>query len=120
MDAMLQQFFNIDIMVQAAPLIFRGLGMTLLVCAAVVPLGLTGGLMVALAGRAHSRGVRFIVALLVDIFRAAPPLVLLISSFMPDSRSPACGYRRSRRSASPSFSTTRPITGRSIAPASTA
>ena len=49
MDALLQQFFNIDIMVQAAPLIFRGLGMTLLVCAAVVPLGLTGGLMVALA-----------------------------------------------------------------------
>jgi len=31
MDAMLGQFFNIDIMVQAAPLIFRGLGMTLLV-----------------------------------------------------------------------------------------
>ncbi len=51
MDAMLQQFFNIDIMVQAAPLILRGLGMTLLVCAAVVPLGLAGGLLVALAGR---------------------------------------------------------------------
>ncbi len=43
MDALLQQFFNIDIMVQAAPLIFRGLAMTLLVCAAVVPLGLIGG-----------------------------------------------------------------------------
>jgi polar amino acid transport system permease protein len=78
MDAILRQFFNIDIMVQAAPLVFRGLSMTLLVCAAVVPLGLAGGLMVALAGRARSRGVRFIVALLIDVFRAAPPLVLLI------------------------------------------
>jgi len=39
MDAILQQFFNIDIMMQAAPLVLRGLGMTLLVCAAVVPLG---------------------------------------------------------------------------------
>jgi polar amino acid transport system permease protein len=78
MDAILQQFFNIAIMVQAVPLIFRGLGMTLLVCAAVVPLGLAGGLMVALAGRARSRGIRFVVALFVDVFRAAPPLVLLI------------------------------------------
>ncbi len=78
MDAIIRQFFNIDIMVQAAPLIFRGLGMTLLVCAAVVPLGLAGGLMAALAGRSHARAVRFLVTFLIDIFRAIPPLVLLI------------------------------------------
>jgi polar amino acid transport system permease protein len=78
MDAILQQFFNLDIMYQAAPLILRGLGMTLLVCLAVVPLGLAGGLMVALAGRAPSRGLRFVLAALIDIFRAIPPLVLLI------------------------------------------
>ena len=78
MDAILRQFFNVEIMVQAAPLILRGLGMTLLVCAAVVPLGLAGGLMVALAGSARSRGVRFIAALVIDVLRAVPPLVLLI------------------------------------------
>jgi polar amino acid transport system permease protein len=78
MDAILQQFFNFDIMRQAAPLILRGLGMTLLVCLAVVPLGLVGGLLVALAGRARQRSVRFVVAALIDIFRAVPPLVLLI------------------------------------------
>src|ERR1700733_11009712 len=78
MDALIAQFFNLDIMAQAAPLILRGLGMTLLVCAAVVPLGLAGGLMVALAGRARSRMVRFGVAALIDLFRAVPPLVLLI------------------------------------------
>jgi polar amino acid transport system permease protein len=78
MDAILQQFFNLDIMYQAAPLILRGLGMTVLVCLAVVPLGLAGGLMVALAGRAPSRGLRFALAALIDIFRAIPPLVLLI------------------------------------------
>jgi len=78
MDALLQQFFNFDIMVQAAPLILRGLGMTLLVCLAVVPLGLIGGLGVALAGRARSRAVRFAVVALIDFFRALPPLVLLI------------------------------------------
>jgi polar amino acid transport system permease protein len=78
MDAILQQFFNLDIMYQAAPLILRGLGMTVLVCLAVVPLGLAGGLMVALAGQAPSRGLRFALAALIDIFRAIPPLVLLI------------------------------------------
>ncbi len=78
MDAIVRQFFNVDIMAQAAPLIFRGLGMTLLVCAAVVPLGLAGGLMAALAGRSHTRAVRFLVTFLIDIFRAVPPLVLLI------------------------------------------
>ncbi len=78
MDAILSQFFNLEIMRQAAPLILRGLMMTLLVCVAVVPLGLAGGLLVALASRARSRPVRFAVAVFVDIFRAVPPLVLLI------------------------------------------
>jgi polar amino acid transport system permease protein len=78
MDALRQQFFNIDIMMQSAPLILHGLGMTLLICLAVVPLGLIGGLAVALSGRARSRGVRIAVAALTDIFRAIPPLVLLI------------------------------------------
>jgi len=78
MEAILRQFFDIGIMAQAAPLILRGLGMTLLVCAAVVPLGLAGGLMVALAGSSRRRGVRFIVALVTDVLRAVPPLVLLI------------------------------------------
>ena len=78
MHEMAEQFFNLDIMWHAAPLVLRGLGMTLMVCAAVVPLGLAGGLMVALASRARLRLVRFAVAALIDIFRAAPPLVLLI------------------------------------------
>ena len=78
MDAFLQQFFNVSIMREAAPLILRGLAMTLLVCLAVVPLGLAGGLAVALAGRAHVRAARFALAALVDLFRAIPPLVLLI------------------------------------------
>ena len=59
-------------------MILRGLVMTLLVCVAVVPLGLAGGLLVALASRARSRAVRFAVPPFVDIFRAVPPLVLLI------------------------------------------
>jgi polar amino acid transport system permease protein len=78
MDELARQFFNLDIMWQAAPLILRGLGMTLLICAAVIPLGLAGGLLVALASGARTRMVRVAVATLVDLFRAIPPLVLLI------------------------------------------
>jgi polar amino acid transport system permease protein len=78
MDAIVSQFFNLEIMRQAAPLILQGLAMTVLVCLAVVPLGLTGGLLVALASRAHSRVVRIVLAAFVDLFRAVPPLVLLI------------------------------------------
>ena len=78
MDAVIQQFFNVGIMVSVFPLLLRGLGMTLIVCAVVIPLGLAGGLVVALAMGARSRLLRAIVAALIDFFRAVPPLVLLI------------------------------------------
>lgn len=78
MDALLDQFFNIDIMVQTWPVMLRGLGMTLLLCAIVIPLGLIGGLGVALLSTSRYRAVRWAIAPFVDIFRAVPPLVLLI------------------------------------------
>lgn len=78
MDALLQQFFNIEIMRQTWPLMLRGLGMTLLLCALVIPLGLIGGLLVAVAGLGRSRIARIAVQVYTDFFRAIPPLVVLI------------------------------------------
>ncbi|MCR8723386.1 amino acid ABC transporter permease [Frigidibacter sp. ROC022] len=78
MDQLIQQFFNIDIMMRAWPTIMRGLGVTLLICCAVIPLGLAGGLIAALASTARSRWLRWPAVALVDLFRAIPPLVLLI------------------------------------------
>jgi polar amino acid transport system permease protein len=78
MNALLEQFFDLGIMAQAWPLILRGLGTTLLLCAIVIPLGLLGGLGTALLGLAPSRLVRWPTIALVDFFRAVPPLVLLI------------------------------------------
>ena len=43
MDALIHQFFNLDIMSRALPLILTGLQMTLLLCLVVIPLGLAGG-----------------------------------------------------------------------------
>ncbi|MCW0235780.1 MAG: amino acid ABC transporter permease [Ferrovibrio sp.] len=79
MDALLRSFFNLDVFVQVLPFLLQGLLVTLGLSALVIPLGLVGGLIVALIGtQSESRWIRFLVAAYVDVFRALPPLVLLI------------------------------------------
>ena len=78
MEVIVQSFFNLEIMRQALPLLLRGLGTTALLCLAVIPLGLAGGLIVALLARTRIRLLRFAIVAAVDFFRAVPPLVLLI------------------------------------------
>ena len=78
MDTIIEQFFNVEIMARTFPIILRGLGMTVLVCIAVVPLGLLGGLAVGFSMQTRFRPVRLLIAAFVDLFRAIPPLVLLI------------------------------------------
>ncbi|MBV0893289.1 amino acid ABC transporter permease [Paracoccus sp. Z118] len=78
MDQLLDQFFNLEIMAAAWPTILRGLGMTLLLCLLVIPLGVIGGLAAALTSLSPRRWVRWPAIALVDLFRAIPPLVLLI------------------------------------------
>jgi polar amino acid transport system permease protein len=63
---------------RALPLLLTGLGQTVVLCLVVIPLGLVGGLLVALASLAPSRSARWTAAALIDFFRAIPPLVLLI------------------------------------------
>lgn len=78
MDVLLQQFFNLQIMAKALPLVLQGLKTTLLICVIVIPMGLGGGVLVALASRSELRALRVSVTLLVDLMRALPPLVVLI------------------------------------------
>ena len=78
MELLVHQFFNLDVMRQAWPLILQGFGMTVLLCLAVIPLGLAGGLLVAVASLSRRRAVRWTVKGLNDVFRALPPLVVLI------------------------------------------
>ena len=73
-----RQGANFDVMQKVLPLLLRGLGTTLMLCALVVPLGLAGGLAVALATTSDRRAVRWPAIALVDFFRAVPPLVLLV------------------------------------------
>ena len=75
---MIDTFFNVEIMRAAWPILMAGLGNTLLLSATVVPLGLLGGLILALMARHRSPWVRWPLMAWVDFFRAFPPLVLLI------------------------------------------
>lgn len=78
MEQILEQFLNFEIMLKVWPLLLRGLGTTLYLCLLVIPLGLAGGLLVALLMLASGRTTQWLLIALVDLFRAAPPLVLLI------------------------------------------
>lgn len=79
MDALARNFFNLEVFREVLPFLLQGLGTTLWLSAMVIPIGLVTGLMVALVGtQSRSRAVRVLVAVYVDVFRALPPLVLLI------------------------------------------
>ena len=78
MEDFLDAFLNLDVVLRAMPILLRGLGQTLLLAALVVPLGIVGGVALALLSRARSRWVRWPLAVWTDLFRALPPLVLLI------------------------------------------
>ncbi len=78
MDDFAQAFLNLDIIRQASPILWKGLYQTLLLAALVVPLGLISGVMLALLSTAPLRWVRMLAAGWADLFRAIPPLVLLV------------------------------------------
>ncbi|TDK32325.1 amino acid ABC transporter permease [Rhizobium deserti] len=78
MDIFLDQFFNLAIMTKVFPLLLKGLWMTVKLCIAVILLGLVGGLFVALGNLSPQRWVRWPTVVYTDVFRALPPLVLLI------------------------------------------
>jgi polar amino acid transport system permease protein len=78
MDEFVSAFLNWEIVREASPILWRGLWQTLLMSVMVVPLGLIGGVMLALLSTAPLRWVRLLAAGWVDLFRAIPPLVLLV------------------------------------------
>ncbi|UPY36810.1 amino acid ABC transporter permease [Sediminicoccus sp. KRV36] len=78
MNDFIDAFFNIPILLEAWPILLDGLGQTLLLSAVVVPLGLVGGLILAILSTVKNPWVRWPLMAWVDVFRALPPLVLLV------------------------------------------
>ncbi len=79
MDALLENFFNLDVYQQVLPYLLRGLWTTLWLSALVIPLGAAGGLALALVQtQTRRRGLGWSVIGVIDFLRAFPPMVLLI------------------------------------------
>jgi polar amino acid transport system permease protein len=81
MQDFLEAFLNWEIMREASPILWQGLRATLLLSMVVVPLGLLGGIILAVLSTLPSSWVRWPLRIWVDTFRALPPLVLLIFIF---------------------------------------
>ena len=79
MQALQQNFFNLDIYIKVAPYLLQGLLRTLELSALIIPIGLASGLLIGvLSITLKRRWARLILAAYIDLFRALPPLVLLI------------------------------------------
>lgn len=78
MAEFMDAFFNWGILLEAWPILLDGLGQTLLLSIVVVPLGLAGGLILAILSTVRNPWVRWPLIAWVDVFRALPPLVLLV------------------------------------------
>lgn len=78
MEEFRDEFLNLAVMARVAPMILAGLGQTVLLCALLLPLGILGGLGTAMLATGRVRAVRWATMALVDVFRAFPPLVLII------------------------------------------
>lgn len=78
MEALIDGFFNLKILRESLPYLMQGLWMTLLLCLVAIPLGAAGGLVLALMSTTRSRWLRWSAMVYTDLFRAFPPLVLLL------------------------------------------
>ena len=78
MSDFIQACLDPEIAVAVLPILWLGLQTTLLLSLMVVPLGLGMGLVLALLSTRREAWLRWPLMALIDVFRAIPPLVLLI------------------------------------------
>jgi len=83
-------FFNADIAARTGGFLVDGLWMTLLLCLVVIPVGALGGLAVAVLAALKRRWLNVVLVIYVDVFRALPPLVLLVFVY---NVPPFAGYK---------------------------
>ena len=88
--SLIQLFFDLDIMRQAFALLLSGLGVTLVLCAAVVPAAALAGLAIAMLAALRLTWLSRVLIVYVDVLRALPPLVLLIFVY---NAPPFVGYK---------------------------
>ena len=81
MDAFLDQFFNKAVMVKYLPDVIGGLWVTLALAGSVIVTGVFLGLALSCLRSFQIRWINWGIVLFIDLFRALPPLVLLIVGY---------------------------------------
>jgi len=75
---LIDSFLNPEVMRASAPYLVQGAWMTVRLCAVVIPLGIIAGLLLAALHNLRHRWLNVALIVYVDLFRAFPPLVLLV------------------------------------------
>ncbi len=78
MDAFLDSFFNARVAAEYLPKIIEGLGLTIMLAACIIVAGLALGLLLAVVRAMNLRVVNWVIIFVVDLFRALPPLVVIV------------------------------------------
>ena len=81
MDAFLDQFFNKEVMLKYLPDVVDGLWITLALALMVIVTGILLGLGLACLRSFQIKIVNFLIVLFIDLFRALPPLVIIIVGY---------------------------------------
>ena len=81
MDAILVNFFDLEVARRYLPDILSGVVVTLELAALVVVSGLVLGLLLAVIRAFQFKPINFVLVLFVDVFRAVPPLVIMILAY---------------------------------------
>ncbi|OBZ97571.1 polar amino acid ABC transporter permease (plasmid) [Pararhizobium polonicum] len=81
MNSLIDQFFNLTVMQEALPYLLKGLLITIGLTVVLAPLGMIAGLALALGSNPRNPFLRIVVRSWINVFRAMPPLVLIILAF---------------------------------------
>ena len=74
-------FFNARVMAQYLPKIIEGFGLTIVLALCIIAAGLIAGLALAILRALQVRPLNWLIIFLVDLFRALPPLVIIVLLF---------------------------------------
>jgi polar amino acid transport system permease protein len=88
-DRFVETFFNAKVMAKYLPDIAHGMVVTLELAALVIVSGIAAGLALALLRSLGLRPLNLLIVFVVDLFRALPPLVIIVFIYF-GCRRPAC------------------------------
>lgn len=74
-------FFNARVMAQYLPKIIEGFGLTIMLALCIIAAGLIAGLALAVLRALGIRPLNWLIIFVVDLFRALPPLVIIVLLF---------------------------------------